>query len=85
MKILIMRWTMKKFVAVRRLNVSPTVRQPLDSEELDEVQSDGNNGEEWREGTVTPKNLPFVSRTELHPKTTQSTIPSTKSDCGLKR
>ncbi|GFO21322.1 Zinc finger mym-type protein 2 isoform x1 [Plakobranchus ocellatus] len=54
----------EEFVAVWRRNIPPNVRQPLDIEELDN-NIDGNNGEGWREGTVIPDNLPFVSRNGL--------------------
>ena len=56
-----------EFVAVRRRNVPPVVRQPLDAEDLEERQVDEDDSHigGWRAGTVQPDDVPFTGRSGL--------------------
>ena len=55
----------EEFVAIRRRNVPPVVRQPLDAGELEESQTPGETIGEWREGTVIPDVIPFTGTSGL--------------------
>ena len=54
-----------EFVAVRRRNVPPLIRQPLESKDLEESQATEESNRGWRERTVNPDNLPFTGTSSL--------------------
>ena len=56
----------EEFVAVMHCNAAPVLRQPLETNELEDGQNpDDTTIEGWRVGTMIPENLIFTGRSGL--------------------